>query len=233
MPDRPGQDTQLTSDERRRLRALEREAKREAAGRASESRRARQTPAPGGNGDAAGAAGPETARPGKTPRPWLRRLLWRAAAAGGLILILLVIYPPFLVPVDGSVTSRFFLRTVPESPFLFDVEHHRGIDFGAPAGTRVGAARSGRVIRVAEDAAYGNVVDVRHPLGMVTRYAHLSEVSVREGQWRWRGARVGSVGMTGRATGPHLHFEIRLGERSLPPGFFLLFHQLRRAVIGG
>ena len=141
-----------------------------------------------------------------------------------------MIYPPFLIPVEGAVTSRFFLRTNPESSFLFDVEHHRGIDFGAESGTPVRAARSGRVVSVEDHPTYGLMVEVRHPLGLHTRYAHLSATSIREGQWVWRRRRIGAVGMTGRATGPHLHFEITAGDRSLPPGFFLLFHSLRRAM---
>ena len=167
----------------------------------------------------------------RTRRPRLRRLFLRVSVAVAAVMILMVIFPPFLVPVDGTVTSRFFLRTDPESPFLFDVEHHRGIDFGAASGTLVRASRSGRILGVTEDPAYGLRVDIRHPLGLTTRYAHLSDSNVQEGQWIWRRGRVGSVGMSGRATGPHLHFEIQIGERSLPPGVFLMFGQLRRAVL--
>ena len=92
----------------------------------------------------------------------------------------MIIFPPFLIPVDGPVTSRFSLRTDPESLFLFDVEHHRGIDFGAASGPPVRAARSGRVVAVTEDPTYGLMIDIRHPLGLTTRYAHLSETRVRE-----------------------------------------------------
>jgi len=159
-------------------------------------------------------------------------MLLRIGLALAALLVVLVAFPPFLIPVEGRVTSRFFIRTVPESIFLFDVEPHRGIDFGAPAGTRVRAARSGRVISVSMSPTYGLVMDVRHPFGVVTRYAHLSSVSVETGAWVWRGRGIASVGMSGRATGPHLHFEVRLGERSLPPGFFLMFAQARRAVLG-
>lgn len=202
------------------LRRLERQARREARRRS-----------PGGE-PAAGAPGR-----GPSGRPRSRRLLRWILVRGGIglaaLLAILVIYPPFILPVTGPVTSRFFLRTAPDSIFLFDVEHHRGIDIGAPEGSPVRAARSGRVVDVAESPTYGLVVDVRHPLGMVTRYAHLSRIDVREGQWVWRRRRLGAVGMTGRATGPHLHLEFRLGDRSLPPGFFLMFHQARRALTGG
>jgi murein DD-endopeptidase MepM/ murein hydrolase activator NlpD len=158
-------------------------------------------------------------------------LLTRTGLVAAGFVILGVAVPPFLVPVEGPVTSRFFFRSVPESIFLFDIEHHRGIDFGAPLGTPARAARSGRVVSSSEDPAYGLVVDIRHPLGVVTRYAHLSTVDVREGQWVWRRFRVGRVGMTGRATGPHLHFEIRIGDRSVPPGALLFFARVRQAIL--
>ena len=227
MADNATSSEQPTPAEHRKLRRLNRAAAREAARRMPPT-----LPAVGRAGEH-GSPGPP-GRGDRLPiRRWFRHLASRLALLGIALMLLMVVWPPFLIPVDGSVTSRFFLRTVPESPFFFDVERHRGIDIGAPVGTRVGAARSGRVISVRNDPAYGMVVDVRHALGMVTRYAHLSRVDVSEGRWLWRGRKVGEVGMSGRATGPHLHFEIRIGQRSVPPGFFLIFHQVRRSVVRG
>jgi murein DD-endopeptidase MepM/ murein hydrolase activator NlpD len=215
MPGEAADSNNSSPEERRTLERLAREA-------ANEARRSfRAHAAVGRSPEGASAA---------TTRRWFRRVALRLALVAAALMLLMVVWPPVLVPVDGSVTSRFFLRTVPESPFFFDVEAHRGLDIGAPEGSRVGAARTGRVVAVRDDPAYGLVVDIRHPLGVVTRYAHLSRQDVRVGQWVWRGRRIGAVGMTGRATGPHLHFEIRVGGRSVPPGPFLVFHQLRRAV---
>jgi murein DD-endopeptidase MepM/ murein hydrolase activator NlpD len=134
--------------------------------------------------------------------------------------------------VDGATSSRFFIRNAPDSPRLFAFEHHTGLDIAAATGTRVGASRSGRVIATGTDASYGRFVDVRHLFGWVTRYAHLSSISVREGRFVVRGGKLGEVGMTGRATGPHLHFEVRIVGRAIPPGVLLVFHGIRRALIG-
>ena len=152
--------------------------------------------------------------------------------AAACLLAGLIAVPPFLVPVAGVTSSRFFIRNAPDDPRLFAFEHHTGLDIAAVIGTRVGASRSGRVVAVGTDAAYGRFVDIHHLLGWTTRYAHLSSVAVREGRFVVRGRKIGEVGMTGRATGPHLHFEIRVGRRALPPGTLLVFHQVRRALLG-
>ncbi len=238
MPDEPANNDIPSPAEQRAMKRLARQAERDArlrrrsaAGRSGTDRTLADEFIAAADTPTEGATNAKSASTGGTPtRRWFRRVALRLALVTAGLMVLMVAWPPFLIPVDGSVTSRFFLRNVPESPFLFDIEHHRGIDIGAPTGTRVGTARTGRVVAVTEDPAYGLVVDIRHPLGMVTRYAHLSEQSVRQGQWVWRGRRIGGVGMTGRATGPHLHFEIRIGERSVPPGFLLVFHQLRRSI---
>jgi murein DD-endopeptidase MepM/ murein hydrolase activator NlpD len=148
----------------------------------------------------------------------------------GVVVVSQIIVPPFLRPVDGQVTSRFFLRNAPDSTRLFDFEQHRGIDFAAPTGTPVQASRSGTVVRVDVDPSYGLLVDVRHTFGLVSRYAHLSFTDVAMDERVRRGSEIGRVGSSGRATGPHLHFEIRAG-RPLPPGPFLVFHRIRRGLL--
>lgn len=215
------------------LRRLEREARRESKRRERDSRRGRAARGESRRQRQRAATSGGAHEPFRVRHPGLRRVLIRGGIAVFAVVVVSVVWPPFLIPVDGPVTSRFFLRTVPESIFLFDVEHHRGIDFGAPTGTPVRSSRSGRVVSVWTSPTYGLVIDVRHPLGFVSRYAHLSGANVEPGDWVWRAHRIGSVGMTGRATGPHLHFEIRLRDRSLPPGFFLMFHQVRRTILRG
>jgi murein DD-endopeptidase MepM/ murein hydrolase activator NlpD len=226
--DKPTETIEATSGERRRFRRLEREARREARRREREARQRERTAT-------ASPAGTPTA-PG-TPSAAGRRLrcrFLRATAVGVAALLLVsILIPPFLIPVAGVTSSRFFIRNAPDSPRLFDFEHHTGLDIAAPTGTRVGASRSGRVVATGDDPAYGLYVDVRHLFGWVTRYAHLSRIDVREGRLVLRGAKVGEVGATGRVTGPHLHFELRIAGRAYPPGVFLLFHRLRRSIIAG
>jgi len=95
---------------------------------------------------------------------------------------------------------------------------HAGIDLPAPTGTPVGAAGAGRVVFAANDpSGYGKLVEVAHGGGVVSMYAHLSSFSVGVGQSVATGTRVGRVGSTGEATGPHLHFEVRVRGAAVDP----------------
>lgn len=95
---------------------------------------------------------------------------------------------------------------------------HSGLDLLARSGTPVHAAASGRVIFAGYDAGgYGNLVILRHGLGVTTWYAHLSSIGVRRGERIRAGARIGRVGATGDATGPHLHFEVRVRGAAVDP----------------
>ncbi len=152
----------------------------------------------------------------------------------GALILLSVLLPPFVFPVNGDVSSGFFLRKRPESYFAFDLETHKGIDLAAPAGTPVISSAPGIVVETGVSDTYGNYIRIRHLFGFETRYAHLSEITIRKGAFIFlRGLRpVGKVGSTGRATGPHLHFEIRWFGIPMPPRFFLVFHGLRKALLG-
>jgi murein DD-endopeptidase MepM/ murein hydrolase activator NlpD len=121
----------------------------------------------------------------------------------------------FDTPVRGyAVNSRFGLRRLPGEA----ARHHQGVDFAAPLGTGVFAAAEGAVLRTGyEPAGYGRFVEVRHPNGMTTLYGHLSRVDVSSGDVVSDGERIGLVGSTGRSTGPHLHFEVRRGDRQVNP----------------
>jgi len=95
---------------------------------------------------------------------------------------------------------------------------HTGVDFTAPAGTPVVAAGYGCVESAGwNSGGYGNLVVVRHRLGMTSWYAHLAGIAVRPGTCLSAGDRVGSVGATGNATGPHLHFELRVRGAAVDP----------------
>ena len=94
---------------------------------------------------------------------------------------------------------------------------HTGVDFPAPTGTPVGAAGRGCVEFAGWDDGYGKLVVVRHRLGMTSWYAHLSRIAVGPGECVVAGSRIGLVGATGHATGPHLHFELRLRGAAVDP----------------
>lgn len=98
------------------------------------------------------------------------------------------------------------------------MRNHEGVDIAAPQGTGVFVAAEGSVIRTGYDAAgYGRFVEIRHPNGMSTLYGHLSRLDVASGDKVDGGQRIGLVGSTGRSTGPHLHFEVRRGDRQVDP----------------
>ena len=95
---------------------------------------------------------------------------------------------------------------------------HTGIDYPAARGTPVGAAGRGCVSSAGWDAGgYGRLVVIQHRAGMTSWYAHLSRISVRVGQCVVAGSRIGRVGTTGHSTGPHLHFELRVGGAAVDP----------------
>ncbi len=121
----------------------------------------------------------------------------------------------FEAPVRGhSINSPFGLRRLPGQ----QARNHEGIDIAAPRGTGVYVAAEGSVLRTGYDpAGYGRFVEIRHPNGMTTLYGHLSRLDVASGDPVEAGARIGLVGSTGRSTGPHLHFEVRRGERQVNP----------------
>ncbi len=171
-------------------------------------------------------------RAGTLASPSGRRL--RRAAMGafaGLVLIMILV-PPFLVPLEGTVTSGFFFRRRPEGFFVLDIETHKGLDIAAPSGTQVSAAAPGVVSATGTNSSFGNYVRVTHMFGFDTYYAHLSEITVDKGRLLIIPALrpIGKVGSTGRSTGPHLHFEIRLFGKALPPRFLLVFHGIRKAI---
>ncbi|PUE12210.1 M23 family metallopeptidase [Limnohabitans sp. T6-20] len=123
---------------------------------------------------------------------------------------------PTLLPISGDfvVTSGFGFRSDPMThlPSL-----HQGIDFVAQQGTPVLATAPGVVLQAEFSGAYGNMVDIRHAEGFVTRYAHLQAIHVQAGQAIAPQQTVGTLGNTGRSTGPHLHYEVIFNGRALHP----------------
>jgi len=110
-------------------------------------------------------------------------------------------------PLEFSrVTSGFAMRL---HPILQTWKQHNGVDYGAPSGTPVRTVGDGTVDFAGWQNGYGNVVSIKHSNDRSTVYAHLSRVDVQRGQHVDQGMRIGAVGMTGWATGPHLHFEVK------------------------
>ena len=98
---------------------------------------------------------------------------------------------------------------------------HEGLDFAAPPGTPILAASGGVVLEARFHPGYGNMVEIDHGDGLITRYAHASSLMVKQGQLVDRGQQIARVGSSGRSTGPHLHFEVRLAGQPLDPRLFL------------
>ncbi|HSD66450.1 MAG TPA: LysM peptidoglycan-binding domain-containing M23 family metallopeptidase [Vicinamibacteria bacterium] len=129
--------------------------------------------------------------------------LGRPPGTGGVV---------FAWPVSGEVNSPFGPRRL---------GWHGGIDIAAERGTPVRAAAPGLVVMSGWEARYGRVVKIWHVEGLMTVYAHNHENYVRVGDWVERGQILGTVGATGRATAPHVHFEIRLDGKKYDPLFWL------------
>jgi murein DD-endopeptidase MepM/ murein hydrolase activator NlpD len=119
---------------------------------------------------------------------------------------------------DGWYSSNFGYRI---DPFSGQSTYHEGVDFPAEAGTPIIAAASGKVVTSEWHREYGKMIELDHGNGLVSRYAHASSVAVREGDLVVRGQQIATVGSTGRSTGPHLHFEVRLNGVPQNPARFL------------
>lgn len=120
----------------------------------------------------------------------------------------------FVMPLINPVSTDFGIKRVINGRHA---SYHKGIDIKGKAGEEVRAANGGKVV-LAEELFYGgNTVVVEHGLGVFTVYMHLSRFNVKAGDMVSKGAAVGLVGSTGRSSGPHLHFSLKVGERSANP----------------
>jgi murein DD-endopeptidase MepM/ murein hydrolase activator NlpD len=126
---------------------------------------------------------------------------------------------PFGIPTRGAeLTSSFGPR---RDPFRRGSAMHEGIDFAAPTGTPIYATAEGVVVFSGRQSGYGNIVKIRHAFGFETVYAHLSKRRVRIGQRVRRGAFIADMGSTGRSTGSHLHYEVRIDGQAINPSKFI------------
>jgi murein DD-endopeptidase MepM/ murein hydrolase activator NlpD len=157
-----------------------------------------------------------TARDGSLDQRFERLALSLArmsALEGGLDSI------PQVMPADmRMISSGFGYR---RDPFNGRAAMHAGLDFRGPVGSPIHAAAEGRVSFAGTRQGYGKVVEVTHGNGLMTRYAHMSATKARVGQRVDAGDVIGQIGSTGRSTGPHLHFEVRINGRAVNPRPFL------------
>jgi murein DD-endopeptidase MepM/ murein hydrolase activator NlpD len=126
---------------------------------------------------------------------------------------------PSVAPVHGVINSGFGAR---QDPFTGEGAFHQGLDISTRMDEPVLATAAGKVVRSGLSGDYGKAVEIRHRTGYTTVYGHLDVVLVKEGQQVRRGDRVGLVGSTGRSTGPHLHYEVRRGDKAVNPLEYIL-----------
>lgn len=141
-------------------------------------------------------------------RPLIRAALaspWQPTATSPL---------PLMQPVQGRYSSPFGLRR------FFNGQRrnpHTGLDIAAPQGTSIAAAADGKVVNAGDYFYTGNTIIIDHGLGIVTLYGHLNTIAIEEGQMVERGETIGTVGKTGRATGPHLHWSVVFNNTMIDP----------------
>ncbi|MCH2165022.1 MAG: DUF5930 domain-containing protein [Marinovum sp.] len=148
--------------------------------------------------------GPDTERANRILNQMDRLNLYRIAAQKA----------PFALPIKDSFrfTSGFGYRWG---------RMHKGTDFAAPHGTDIFATADGVVIEAGWGSGYGKLIKIQHEFGIETRYAHLSKIRVKKGQRVSRGQHIGDMGNTGRSTGTHLHYEVRVGGKAVNPMIYI------------
>ena len=124
----------------------------------------------------------------------------------------------FIKPVEGPQSSAFGLRR------FFNKQArkpHSGLDIAAPEGTAIRSPAAGKVIETGDFFFNGNTVLIDHGQGLITMYCHMNKIAVEKGQQLTQGQSIGTVGMTGRVTGPHLHWAVSLNDSRVDPTLFL------------
>jgi murein DD-endopeptidase MepM/ murein hydrolase activator NlpD len=137
---------------------------------------------------------------------------------------------PMLVPVTSSraMSSNFSMRT---HPVLGGYRMHKGVDLPAPTGTPIHATADGVIGMADWFGGYGLCVEVEHGANLETRYGHMSRIAVAQGQHVHRGDVIGYVGSTGRSTGSHLHYEVRIAGEAVNPVPYLQIADVNSGVM--
>lgn len=119
----------------------------------------------------------------------------------------------------GKINNEYGFRRNPFGGRSY--EFHAGMDIDGDRGDIVVSPANGTVVKAGWQGGYGNMIEIDHGNGLSTRYGHLSKIEIQVGDTLQRGQLIGLIGSTGRSTGPHLHYELRLGEKSINPRRFL------------
>ena len=119
----------------------------------------------------------------------------------------------------GKINNEFGFRRNPFGGRTY--EFHPGMDIDGERGDIVEATAAGTIVKAGWQGGYGNMVDIDHGNGLITRYGHMSKLNVEVGDTVTRGQTIGFIGSTGRSTGPHLHYELRLNDHPINPRRFL------------
>jgi murein DD-endopeptidase MepM/ murein hydrolase activator NlpD len=127
---------------------------------------------------------------------------------------------------DARLTSDYGMRT---HPVLGGRRSHNGVDLAAPAGTPIYATADGYVSKAEWFSSYGKYVSIEHGADLQTRFAHMSDIAVTSGTRVKKGQLIGYVGSTGRSTGPHLHYEVRIAGKPVNPVPYMVESEAQRA----
>ena len=131
----------------------------------------------------------------------------------------------FTLPVDGRFSSIFGLKRIYNNQKR--IRRHTGLDIAAPQGTIITSPAKGKVIRTGNYFFTGNTVFIDHGQGLITMYSHLNKIYVKAGQQLKQGEEMGTVGMTGRVSGPHLHWVVSLNNTKIDPKLFISNHDAK------
>jgi len=134
---------------------------------------------------------------------------------------------PVGAPVLGKLSSFFGKR---DSPFGGQSDFHTGIDIASIYNSPIVSSAEGIVIFAGRKGAYGRTILIKHKNGLETLYAHLAKIEVKEGERVYRGQKIGLLGSTGRSTGPHLHYEVRLDGNPVNPKNYIEIAKLLKSV---
>lgn len=126
---------------------------------------------------------------------------------------------PSIYPLAGKINDDFGWRRNPFGDY--SSEFHSGLDISGEKGDIVMAPAGGTVVKAGWSGGYGNMIEISHGYGLTTRYGHLSQIDVEVSDQVARGQEIGNVGSTGRSTGPHLHYEVRLHDKPVNPRSYL------------
>lgn len=121
---------------------------------------------------------------------------------------------PFIMPLDNDFSSEFGVRRVMNGK---QKSRHRGVDIRGASGTEIAAPNSGRIVMAADTFYGGNTIVIDHGLGVYTLYMHMLGFNVKEGEYITKGDLIGFVGSTGRSTGPHLHYGLKISAMTADP----------------